>query len=246
NEIKGLVDSVNALPRDMEKPKVSRVIYRQGVLRVAVHGDLDERTLKNLAEDIRDEVAALPYVSIVGLFGSRREEITVEISEDSLRKYGLSFADVANAIRNSSINLSSGRIRTETGDVLLRARNLANSEREFNEIIVRQNENGAKILVGDVATVVDGFEDEEILATLNGEPAVLVQIMSTDNMQIVKLSDSVRSWMAEKQKLLPEGVSLSIWIDEADTYNSRMDTISSSASLGLFLVFLVLFLSLRP
>jgi len=246
NEVKGIVDSVNALPRDMENPRVSRVIYRQEVMRVAVHGNLDERTLKNLAEDIRDEVAALSHVSIVNLFGTRREEITIEISEESLRKFGLSFADVSSAIRRSSINLSSGRIRTETGDVLLRARNLANSEREFKKIIIKQNINGAIVRVDDVATVVDGFEDEEILATLNGEPAVLVQIMSTDKMQIVKLSESVRTWMTERQKTLPDGVSLSIWIDEADTYKSRMDTISSSASLGLFLVFLVLFLSLRP
>ena len=246
NEVKGIVDSVNSLPRDMENPRVSRVIYRQEVLRVAVHGNLDERTLKNLAEDIRDEVAALPYVSIVNLFGTRREEVTIEVSEDSLRKYGLSFADVADAIRKSSINISSGRIRTETGDVLLRARNQANSEREFKEIIIRQSENGAIVHLDDVATVVDGFEDEEILATLNGEPAVLVQIMSTDNMQIVKLSDTVRAWMAEKQEALPDGVSLSIWLDEANTYKSRMNTISSSATLGLLLVFLVLFLSLRP
>lgn len=246
NEVKGIVDSVNSLPRDMENPKVSRVIYRQEVLRVAVHGNLDERTLKNLAEDIRDEVAALPYVSIVGLFGTRREEVMVEVSEDSLRKYGLSFADVADAIRRSSINVSSGRIRTETGDVLLRARNLANTEREFKEIIVRQSANGAIVTVGDVATVVDGFEDEEILATLNGEPAVLVQIMSTDNMQIVSLSDTVREWMAKRQQTLPDGVSLSIWLDEANTYKSRMNTISSSATLGLLLVFIVLFLSLRP
>ncbi len=246
NEVKGIVDSVNALPRDMENPRVSQVIYRQEVVRVAVHGNLDERTLKNLAEDIRDEVAALPYVSIVNLFGTRREEITIEISEDSLRKYGLSFADISDAIRGSSINVSSGRIRTETGDVLLRSRNLANSEREFKEIIIRQTESGAIVHLGDVATVVDGFEDEEILATLNGEPAVLVQIMSTDKMQIVKLSDSVRNWMAEREKTLPEGVGLSIWLDQADTYKSRMNTISSSASLGLLLVFLVLFLSLRP
>jgi len=246
NEVKGLIDSVNALPRDMEKPKISRVIYRQEVLRVAVHGNLDERTLKNLAEDLRDEVAALSHVSIVDLFGTRREEITVEVSEDSLRKFGLSFADVAQAIRNSSINLSSGRIRTETGDVLLRARNLANSEREFKEIIIHQNENGAIVHVGDVATVVDGFEDEEILATLNGEPAVLIQIMSTDKMQVVKLSDSVLNWMNEREKTLPDGVSLSIWFDSADVYKSRMSTISSSAVMGLLLVFLVLFLSLRP
>lgn len=247
NEVKGIVDAVNALPRDMENPRVKRTIYRQEIFRVAVHGtDLDERTLKNLAEDIRDEVAALPWVSIVELFGTRREEVTVEVSEDALRKYNMSFADVASAIRNSSINLSTGRIRTETGDVLLRARNQANTEGEFGSIVIRQTDEGAIVRVSDVAKVVDGFEDEEILATMNGEPAVLVQVMSTDTMQIVKTSDAIRVWMEERQKTLPEGVNLSIWFDEADAYKSRMDTISSSANLGLLLVFLVLFLSLRP
>lgn len=247
NEVKGIVDAVNALPRDMENPRVKRTIYRQEIFRVAVHGTgMDERTLKNLAEDIRDEVAALPWVSIVELFGTRREEVTIEVSEEALRKYNMSFAEVAAAIRSSSINLSTGRIRTETGDVLLRARNQANTEAEFASIVIRQTDAGAIVRVSDVATVVDGFEDEEILATMNGEPAVLVQVMSTDTMQIVKTSDSIRAWMEERQKTLPEGVSLSIWFDEADTYKSRMDTISSSATLGLLLVFLVLFLSLRP
>lgn len=247
NEVKGVVDAVNSLPRDMENPRVKRTIYRQEVFRVAVHGTgLDERTLKNLAEDIRDEIAALPWVSIVDLFGTRRDEVTVEISEDALRKYNMSFSEVAGAIRNSSINLSTGRIRTETGDVLLRARNMANTEDEFGSIVIRQTNEGAIIRVSDVANVIDGFEDEEILATMNGEPAVLVQVMSTDNMQIVKLSDTVREWMAERQKTLPEGVNLSIWFDEADSYKSRMDTITSSAIVGLLLVFLVLFLSLRP
>lgn len=247
NEVKGIVDSVNALPRDMENPRVQRTIYRNEVFRVAVHGNgIDERTLKNLAEDIRDEIAALPWVSIVELFGTRREEVTVEVSEDALRKYNMSFSEVASAIRNSSINLSTGRIRTETGDVLLRARNMANTEAEFGSIVIRQNDAGASIRVSDVAKVVDGFEDEEILATMNGENAVLVQVMSTDNMQIVKLSDAIRVWLEDRQKTLPEGVNLSVWFDQADDYKSRMDTISSSAIIGLILVFLVLFLSLRP
>lgn len=155
------------------------------MIRVAVHGDLDERTLTRLAEDLRDEVAALPYVSVVELFGTRREEVSVELSEEAMRRYGVSFSEVAAAIRSSSINLSSGRVRTETGDVVLRARNLADNEEEFGSIVIRQNADGAIIRVRDVAHVVDGFEDEEILATMNGEPSVLLQVMSTDKMQVV-------------------------------------------------------------
>jgi len=246
NEIKNAVDSVNAMPRDIENPSVVRQIYRQEMIRVAVHGDLDERTLNRLSETLRDEIGALPFVSIVNLFGVRREEVSIELSEESMRRYGTNFSEVAAAIRNSSVNLSSGRIRTETGDVLLRARNLADSEPDFKAIVIRQNSNGGRVTVGDVARVVDGYEDEEILATVNGEPSVLLQIMSTDNMQVVKSSDSVRAWMEKRQESMPAGVSLMMWNDTADVYKSRMATISSAAIAGLILVFLVLILSLRP
>jgi multidrug efflux pump subunit AcrB len=246
NDVKMTVDSVNSLPRDIEKPRVRRVEYRDEIMRVAVHGFLEERQLNRLSEELRDEVAALPYVSIVELFGTRREEVTIELSEEALRRYSLSFGEVARAIRGSSVNLSSGRIRTETGDVRLRARNMADNEEDFNNIIIKQSNNGGIVRVGDVAKVIDGFEENEVLATMNGEPSVLIQILATDNMQVVKTSDAVRGWMEERKKTLPEGVSLSLWIDSADTYKSRMSTISSSAFMGLVLVFLVLILSLRP
>jgi multidrug efflux pump subunit AcrB len=246
NEVKNAVDSVNSLPRDIENPRVRRQIYRDEMIRVAVHGDLDERSLTRLAQDLRDEVAALPYVSIVEMFGTRREEVAIELSEEAMRQYGLTFSDVAAAIRANSINLSSGRVRTDTGDVLLRARNLADNEDDFGDIILRQTREGATVQVKDVARVVDGFEDEEILATMNGEPSVLLQVLSTENMQVVKTSDAVRKWMEERKKTLPEGVSLTIWFDTADIYKSRMSTIGNSAYLGLLLVFLVLILTLRP
>ncbi|MDK1023622.1 MAG: efflux RND transporter permease subunit [Gammaproteobacteria bacterium] len=246
NDVKMVVDSVNSLPRDIEKPQVRRVEYRNEMIRIVVHGELRERELNRLAEDLRDEVAALPYISIVELFGTRREEVTIELSEEALGRYSLSFAEVASAIRGSSINLSSGRIKTETGDVLLRARNLADTEDEFASIVIRQTADGGIVRIGDVARVVDGFEDYEILATMNGEPAVLLQVLSTENNQVVKASDAVRAWMKAKAAELPPGVNLSIWFDSADVYKSRMGTINDSAILGLFLVFMVLILSLRP
>ncbi len=246
NDIKLSVDSVNSLPRDIEEPVVRRVIFRNEMLRVAIHGFIGERELNRLAEDLRKEMAALPWVSIVDLFGTRREEVTIELSEDALRRYSLNIDEVAQAILSSSVNISSGRVQTKTGDVLLRARNMADSEVDFAKIVVRQSSQGGIVRVGDVARVIDGFEDNEILATMNGEPAVLLQVMTTDNMQVVKTSDSVRAWMHERQKSLPEGVRLSLWFDSADIYKSRMGTIGSSAWLGLLLVFFVLILSLRP
>lgn len=246
NDVKNAVDAVTSLPRDIENPRVRRRQFKQEMMRVAVHGDVSERELTRLAEGLRREMAALPYVSTIDLFGTRREEVTIELSEASMRQYGLSFAEVADAIRDSSINLSSGQVRTATGDVQIRARNLADTENDFADIVVRQSLDGGTVRVRDVARVIDGFEDNEILATMNGQAAVLLQVQSSDNMQVVKTSEAVRAWMEERQSSLPQGVELSMWFDSADIFSARMSLIGKSSYLGLALVFLVLILSLRP
>ncbi len=246
NDVKIRVDGISSFPRDIEPPRVHQWVNREEIIRVAVHGDLSERELKRLAEQLRREAAALPAVTVVELFGTRREEVSIEVSESALRRYGLSFAEVADAIRASSLNQSSGAVRTEVGTYQLKVRSQADTEAEFGDIIVRQTAEGATIRVRDVATVVDGFEDSEILATLNGEPAVLIQIMSSETMDIVQASESIRGWIEERTETLPAGAKLTLWTDEAVDFKGRLATIGSSAFQGLLLVMLVLVLTLRP
>lgn len=246
NEVKLRVDTVNSLPRAIEPPQVRQTVYRNEMMRLAVHGQVSEKTLTNMAEKIRDEVAQLPNISIVELFGARSEEVAIELSEQAMRRYALSFDEVAAAIRNSSINLSSGKVRTSTGDVQLRARNQADSKIDFDKIILRQSQDGGLIRLSDVAKVIDGYEEEEILATLNGDPAVLVQVQTTDTMDIVAASRSMNKWLEEARERMPEDIKLTLWWDSAEMYNDRMSTISSAAVTGLILVFLVLILTLRP
>lgn len=246
NDVKNAVDSVTSFPRDIENPRVRRMEWRQEIIRVAVVGDIGERTLTRLAQDLREDFAAQPFVSKVELFGARKEEVIIELSEQALRRYDLTFAEVANAIRSSSINLSSGQVRTATGDIQLRVLNLADSQSDFEQIIIRQTIDGAIVRVGDVARVLDAFEEEDILATLNGQPAVLLQVQATDEMQVVKTSEATKAWIEETNKSLPEGVKLELWFDTADIYTSRMDLIAESSILGLILVFVVLILTLRP
>ena len=246
NEVKIRVDSISSLPRDIEPPQVQQWVNRNEFIRVAVHGDLGERELKRLAEQLRREAATLPAISVVELFGTRREEVSIEVSELALRRYGLTFQEVADAIRSSSLNQSAGTVRTEVGTYQLKVRNQADSEQDFANIIVRQTADGCTIRVGDVATVVDGFEDNEILATLNGEPAVLLQVMSTETMDIVTASESIRKWIDERAETLPAGAKLTLWTDNAEDFKARLDTIGTSAFQGLLLVLLVLVFSLRP
>jgi len=246
NDVKIRLDSISSFPRDIEPPRVQQWVNQEEFMRVAVHGDLDERELKRLAETLRREAAQLPAITLVQLFGVRQEEVSIEVSEDALRRYNLSFSQVADAIRNTSINQSAGQVRTEVGTYQLKVRSQADTETEFNKIIIRETADGGLIRVGDVATVIDGFEDNPLLATLNGEPAVLLQFLSTEIMDIVTASESVNEWIEKRRESLPEGVKLTLWTDQAVDFKGRMKTIGSSAAMGLVLVMVVLVLTLRP
>ena len=246
NDIKNAVDSITAFPRDIENPRVRRLEWRQEMIRVALAGDIGEKALARLGNSLRNELAGLPYISQVEVFGSRREEVTIELSERALRTYGLSFSDVATAIRRDSMNVSVGEVRTQTGDVQLRAENLADTQTDFEQIVIRQTAAGGQVRVMDVATVIDGFEQNEILATANGKPAVLLQVKTTDDMQVVKASDAVTGWIERTQPTLPVGVELTLWSDMADVYENRMELIAESSILGLILVFIILIFTLEP
>ena len=246
NDIKLRVDGITSLPRGIEPPKVEQLITRNELMRIVVSGDVSEMALKRAAENVRDEVVLLPGAAITQLFGVRAEEVSIELSETAMRRYGLTFDEVSAAIRNSSINLSSGSVQTATGDVLLRARNLADDQQDFEEIVIRQTQEGAFIRVGDVARVLDGFEENEILATMNGESAVLVQIMTSEVSDVVKTSEAVMKWLEEASDRQPEGIKLTLWEDTSKIYFDRVNTIGSSALSGLLLVFLILILTIRP
>ncbi len=246
DEVTSRVRSISSLPPDIEQPQITQWDTGEEMLRVAVHGSVGERRLKRLADEMRREVAQLKGVTIVETFGTREEEISIEISEAALTRYRISFDEIARAIRGTSLNMSAGNVLTDAGQYTLRAKNLADSDVDFANIVVRQTADGGIVRLSDLANIVDGFEQDEILATLNGEPAALIQVMSSEVMDVVVMSESVNAWVEERRKTLPPGVSLTLWQDAAVDFNSRMQTIGSAAFSGLILVFLVLFLTLRP
>ena len=244
--IKREVDAIATFPQAAEKPQIRVFSSNNETMRIAVSGNVDERILSRTAESVRRDIALLPGVPEVNLFGMRNEEVSIEVSEDNLRRYNLSFSDVTRAIRGTSVDMSSGNIRTKLGDMQLRTRNLADSRADFARIIVRQTPDGASIRVGDVATVKDGFAEVNLLATMNGEHAILVQIMSGPDMNVVKMAKEVKKYLKTKRAGLPEGVHLTLWDDASEAYNSRIKTIANNFFSGLALVLLTLMLFLRP
>ncbi len=247
-DIKRQVDAINTLPPAAERPQINPFRNRNEMIRLAVSGDetVSERDLKRFAEKTRREIALLGYIPAVELFGVRGEEVSIEVSEEALRQYGLTFAEVARAVRGTSVNTSSGQIRTETGNMQLRMRKQADTQEDFENIVIRQDSSGAVIRVKDIATVLDGFEQVNLLATVNGERTVLVQIMSGPQMDVVKMSENVHNYVDSISENLPEGVSITFWDDGAEIYTGRINSIASNFFMGLLLVCLTLMLFLRP
>ena len=159
-DLKREIDAINMFPDSAEPAQLSLFRSQDEIIRIAVSGEIDERVLKRYAEKVRREVAMLPHVPSVELFGVRAEEVSIEVSEDALRRYGLTLSDVVDAVRGGSVNISAGNVRTDLGDVQLRTRKLADSTEDFSEIVVRQLANG-----GGFARAIDsGHQDHMRLA----------------------------------------------------------------------------------
>lgn len=247
NDIKNRVDGISTLPRDTFPPVVSQWRNQNGAVFMALYGDLDERELTRLARDLKDELAQLPNGSpLVDLWGARQEEVSIEISDEALRRYGLTFDDVARSIRGSSLNLAAGQVRTDTGNIQVAARALADSADEFGEIIVRQLADGSVIRVRDVATVIDGFEDVNQKREMNGKPTISIAVQAPETLNIVKLSKAVTDWVEKKNKELAGRAQVYIWFNTADIYFARMNLVGGNAVQGLILVLITLILFLRP
>lgn len=247
NEIKNRIDGISTFPADAFPPVVTQLRNENQAIMVALYGDLDEKELNRLSRKLRDELARLPDGSpLIQMWGEKQEEVSVEVSEEALRRYGLTFDDVARAIRGSSINLAGGQVRTDTGNVQVATRNLADTAEDFDEIVVRQLPDGSVIHVSDVAKVIDGFEDRKQKREMNGKPSITLAVMAPETVNVVKLSKAVNQWVVEKNKELKGKATLLVWFDTADLYFARMNLVSSNAVSGLVLVLIILLLFLRP
>jgi multidrug efflux pump subunit AcrB len=249
-DVERRVNQINNLPQAAFEPQIQRWEQRNRFIGFAIHGEVDPRTLKRVADKVRDEFAKLPGGELAELQGTLEEQVSIEVSEQALRRFGLSFSDVANAIRQSSLNSSGGRIESSTGDVNITARQLADTAEQFDKIIIRQTTEQGTVYVSDVATVIDGFVSDKLKATFNNEPTAFVMIPSPDKMDIIAYTDGFKDFVKRANEasngILPEAIKIDILWDDSESFKARMDLITQSALSGAVLVMLVLVLFLRP
>ncbi|HEC00979.1 MAG TPA: efflux RND transporter permease subunit, partial [Sphingomonadales bacterium] len=239
NDVKARVDSINTFPRLSERPMVSQPVFNNAVMRVAIAADLPEAELKEMGRRIRNEMAALKGVARVELNGIRPYEISIEVDEFTLQKYGLSFNDVAQAISRSSVNMPAGKVDNESGNIQIMTRGQSYTGADFENIVVLRNEDGTRVLLSDVAKVVDGFTEDKFMAHINRKNAILLNVNTGENPNVVAVSEAVTKYVEEELKpSLPDGVEAVIWDDQSEGFKSRASTLISNGLGGLALVFI--------
>ena len=244
-DVKVRVDGILTFPVDAEPPIVTRTIVRNDALRVEIHGDMDPVSQKELAKQIRDEILQLPNVTTVGISGDRPYEIGIEVSEDTLVKYGLSLDQIAQQIRMSSLDLPAGSLETEGGEILVRTQALAYNYQDFDKIVLLTTTDGAILTLGDIATIIDGFEDTESYARFDGSPTISLNVQTTSNQNMLQVTAAVRDYVAERKQTLPEGINMDIWADSSYYLQDRLDMMTSNLIMGAILVLLILSLFLE-
>lgn len=244
-EIKNRVDAISTFPAETERPTYEIAQRRREVIAVAIAGDLPELQLRQLGEQVRDEINALPGITQVELEGIRDYEISIEIPAQSLEAYDLSLNQVSAAIAQSSLDLSAGQVRTPAGDILLRTRGQAYEYADFAKIIVVSRADGTLLTLGDIADIRDGFDETPLSNLFNGKPSVLLEVYRTGNQSAIEVADAVKTYVSEISARLPEGVEISTWRDRSRIVKARLATLTSSAIQGGILIFCLLTLFLR-
>lgn len=246
NEIKAKVDAIITFPGNAERPTVKRRVGRVELMFLVLYGDVDERALKEHGERMRDDMSLLDGVALVELRGKRLDEVSIEVSESSLRRYNLTFDQVAAAIRNSSLNLPAGLIRSAQGDIQVQSRSQAYDADDFADIVIVSRGDGSQLLLGDVATINDGFADQNVDMRFDDKPALYIRTYLNENPDVVATSKHVREYIAQASELLPAGMHIEITYEMKELYDSRLGLLLDNTVSGLLLVFVVLMLFLRP
>lgn len=246
-DIQREVSRITTFPIDAEEPKIAPVSMHRQVLSLVLYGQAKHHDLHELAEGFREQLLQDPAITQVELEGINPLEISIEVSQDNLRRYQLSLADISQRIQNASIDLPGGSIKTDGGEILVRMKERKDYGQEFAEIPIITTSNGSVLRLGDIATIIDGYEDSGYSANFNGQPAVMLQVYSVGTQTPIEVSDAVKKHLDQAKDGLPEGIKAEIRYDASDQYSQRIDLLVDDSITGLILVFisLAVFLELR-
>ena len=259
DEVQSAVDRISTFPAAVqaEGVEVRQLTFRETAVRVAILGPetpdasnardalAAELRLRNLAEEIRDELTALPAVSQATVQGSKAFQIDVEVPEDNLRRYGLTLQQVAQTLRRENLDLPGGTLKGAAQDVIIKGEARAETGEKIRKIPLVTDPSGVVLTVDDLGEVKDAFDDSSSSTRINGRPALVVAVERTADEDLLQIAAAVHGYAATRA--MPEGFDLVTWDDRSVDVRDRMNLLLRNGWQGLVLVFLVLglFLELR-
>ena len=240
DDVKSAVAALeNFSPLGAERPEIEKFRLRNPVMTLAVSStNATEHELRIAAEDLQERLLALPGVSQVNLSGTRDREISIGLSETALRQYRLDINEVARIIRSTSLNLTSGEVNTDAGDIALSFSSKRTTGDEFRDIPLITRFDGTVITLDDVAVIRDGFAADRVIAELNGAHAVFVQVDASDGQSQREIRKSVLEFL--DGMTVDDNVTVSIWDDDFEVTRDRLTRILGNSVIGTMLVFLCL------
>lgn len=246
-DIQQEVDRITTFPVDAEDPIITLDAIKRQVLRLNLYGDVPERSLREVVEQVRDRLLLTDGISQVDLMAGRDYEIEVAVPLENLRKYNLTLAQVARILDEASVEIPGGKLETAAGEVLLRVKNRRNLAEDFAAIPIITTPNGSIVHLEDIAEVRESFEDATRFATFNRKPTMQLLVYRVGNQTPLGVSEATHKAMADIEVDLPPTVGWAISSDRSEIYKQRLDLLLKNAFIGLILVLVLLgaFLELK-
>ncbi len=248
DEVQAVVGQIQSFPASAERPQFREMDNRTSVVRLVLFGDATERALKELAYQVKNELKALPSVSLVEVSGTRDYEISIEVSLATLRALGLTLEDIAYAVRQSSLNLSAGSIDTRESEVRVRTIGQNYNQLDFEEVVIIALDDGTVVRLRDIATIRDEFQESNTIVRHQGMPAAFVEIYRGEGENVKTISEAVNEHIRDViLPSFPDDIGVTVWNDDSPVYAERVDLLVRNGFLGFILVFiaLALFLEIR-
>jgi multidrug efflux pump subunit AcrB len=246
--IESEVNRIPSFPKGTEKPIVQQITFREPAIRVAVIGPVSDQKdaewkLREVTEQIRDEILELPEISQANVLGAKPFQIDVEIPEEVLQTYGLSLSSVAQILRQENVEIPGGQLKAEGQEILLRGNNKRDVGEEILQLPLITRQSGLVLTVGDLGKVRDDFEDQSVVNQVNGKPSLVISVDKTPEEDLLAIADAVHKYV--KTAKLPPGYTLKVWGDTSVDVRDRIRLLRDNGLQSLVLVFIVLTLFLE-
>lgn len=247
-DVRSRVDRITNFPELSEDPQVEQITFREAAIRVAIIGptsdDPDaEIKLRGVAEDVRASLLDLETVTQANIQGAKPFQIDVEISEETLRKYGLTLSTVAQLLRRENIEMPGGQLKADGQEILLRGKNRREIGEEIKNLPVIAQPNGVVLNISDIGEVRDEFDDSSNINEVNGQPALVISVDRTSDEDLLEIADAVHQFVDEAE--LPPGYAMRVWGDTSVDVRDRMRLLRDNGLQGLCFVFILLALFLE-